>query len=277
MTDTIEDETSEPVGGRDFSYDLMPGVSIALERRGPELLVCFGVNDALAHVTDDMECSLLRIDTDDAEKLHSDQMVGYFDALLDSTLLDEFDSVLFVGVGATAAAALGYSICAPMARVLVLGPRGALPQTGRYAPSAANLAVAEQIHVVFDPRDAEQRLMAQKIAARGAKALPMRFGMSGDLIEDLDELGALESVLGDAVDGELGARAYFQALRTRRRNNLYLRTLTGRLTNPDRPVLRALVLRHIGEKLGRRRYMAQYERVVEELAAKGIRVPSPAS
>ncbi|SEN44887.1 hypothetical protein [Palleronia pelagia] len=268
-------DSPDPDEAQDFSYSLCADVHVALRRAGPDLLICFGDTAPFDHVIDELEWSVLNVTSPSADALMRDEVVGFFDAMADGTLIDEFDRVLVLGTGELAGVALGYSVCAPMARVLILAPRGPLTDTERFPPSAATLAAAERVQVIYDPMDDDSATTARAISERGADLMPMRFGESTGVVTDLNRLDVMETLLEDAMDRQLSRLSFFRILRARRTRGPYLRRLNARLIQSDRAVLRAMTLRHIGTKLGRRRYLQEYEKLAQELTEAGVRIPEP--
>lgn len=229
-----EDDCEEDGAGRrgDFAFALSPHVSVELVRRGPDLVVSFaghGRPDVVAALAGETGWSCLGICADRPIQLRSDPVTSFFDALVDGTLLDEFDSVTFVGGGAFADAALGYALSAPGARIVALGLPDRPTSAGRYPITPEFLSAASACYLVHDPRDILESGAADALAGAPIIALPLRFG-AGARLDALVELGALKDVLAAAVAGALDPMAFFRILRARRSHNPYLRSLAARTT-----------------------------------------------
>ncbi|KKK90967.1 hypothetical protein LCGC14_2717680, partial [marine sediment metagenome] len=239
----------------------VPDQALALSQKHARL-------DALAR---EMDWSLLSLVSRGDTWFRDAEVITFFDALADGTLLDQFDTVLFYGAGSGGHAALSYALAAPFSRILAMSPlpsEGCDATTDRYAPAAENLAVAEHVFVPQDPAHADGTL-----GARNLMPLSCRH-MGQKLEETLIDFGILDDVVCDAMDGVLTEAAFYRLLRARRDNTTYLRGLVARTIDADRPLLEALSVRNIAERLGRNRYARRFEKLREELAERGIAVPA---
>lgn len=284
----------------DFAYALTPEHFIRFERRGPQLLVSFeGVQgqetplssrrprlDALAR---EQDWSVLSLVSQGLSYFRAPEIVTFFDALVDGTLLDQFDDVLFYGAGAGGHAALSYALTAPGCRVLALSPQVAVgPEAaewdgrnralrkvqtgGRYLPVPANLLAAQKVYVAHDAASPEDRRHAGLLDGPSVVHLRARY-LGADLEEALIEFGVLDDLVAAAMAGTLDPLDFARALRARRDNPAYLRRIVSRLIDAERPVLEALVVRNVATRTGRQRYAKRYEKLAARLAQRGIRVP----
>lgn len=268
------DDMAPPSG--DFDIRLSDEVRVTMARRGQALVVSFesgGPRQPLAAVAQEMDWSVLTFTSDTSRAFRSEAVVGFFDALVDGTFLDEFEPVLFSGAGADADAAMGFALCAPASRCLVLGPPDAPSRDGRYPVDPGTLGAADQVYLVYDPRDPEEVSHAEAIDSEGPlHRLRCRF--PGRSVEEaLSLVQAYEDVLTDAMTGDLTPVQFYRALRSRRSDPGYLRTITARLIEQDRPLLEALLLRNVARRTGRKRFAQRLEKLTERLEAEGIRLP----
>ena len=216
------------------------------------------------------------------------EVINFFDALADGTLLDQFDDVLFYGQGPGAHAALSYALTAPDARIFALAPHigfgfpGAPEDTrfdlprgtdfhSRYAISADALIGAKDVWLLHDPTQPQDRAHAQSIGA--GRLLACRH-MGSDIETGLVELGLLDEMVVRAMEGDLDQIAFYQALRARRDDPAWLRRLIGRLIEQGRPLLEALAVRNVAQRTGRHRFTKRFEQIESDLKSKGKTIPA---
>lgn len=297
--DDLADDAEEAEIG-DFAYALNETHFVRLTRRGPKLLVIFESAPAktddlarhsctLSELAGEMGWSVLALVSRGHTWFRDGEVIAFFDALVDGTLLDMFDDVLFYGTGSAGHAALGFSICAPLGRVLALAPHvrfdpevrawdSRFPQAdrvdfeGRYPVDPSSLAAAEAVFAVYDPEVKEDA--AQVGFLEGSSVVPLVGWRMGPNPEGLfQELGILDDVVSDAMEGELDQLGFYRLLRARRDNPAYLRGLVARLIEADRPLLEGLVVRNIAERLNKGRYARRLKQIEADLAASGLSLP----
>lgn len=298
--DDDPDEADDESLPDSFAYALNPDHHIRFQRRGPHLLVAF---EAAPEPEAELETRELRLDALAREQdwsvltfqsrgntwFRAPEVVSYFDAMVDGTLLDQFEDVLFYGAGSGGHAALSYALAAPFSRVLALAPQATLdPQVApwdtrfleahdidfadRYPPTPENLSASEEVWVIFDPRQPEDARHAGMLRSSVTEDLRCRH-MGHQIEETLASFGILDDIVSEAMAGTLDPQTFYTALRARRDNPGYLRGLVGRLERDERRLLEALVLRNIGIRTGRKRFLRRFETVRAELEAAGIRIP----
>ena len=222
-----EDDDSDEMDSAElenFSYALNARHHVSFQRRGPALLISFDAVpdqalalsqkharlDALAR---EMDWSLLSLVSRGDTWFRDAEVITFFDALADGTLLDQFETVLFYGAGSGGHAALSYALAAPFSRILAMSPlpsEGSGATTDRYAPAAENLAVAEHVFVPQDPAHADGTLGAPNL-------MPLSCRHMGQKLEEtLIDFGILDDVVCDAMDGVLTEAAFYRLLRARR-------------------------------------------------------------
>lgn len=217
------------------------------------------------------------------------EVIAFFDALVDGTLLDSFEDVLLFGAGSAGHAALSYAICAPLSRVLALAPQATFtprvrewdkrfPEveqvdfTDRYPPSAENLGALDEIYAAYDPQVEEDSRHMELLDAATVMPLVCR-RLGTDLEQVFAEFGILEDIVSDAMEGQLDEISFYKTLRARRNNPAYLRGLVAKLIEADRPYLEALLVRNIAERLNRGRFARRFKQLEAQLAEQGITLP----
>ncbi|SES16651.1 hypothetical protein SAMN04490244_106245 [Tranquillimonas rosea] len=303
---SIPEESDEDMDGAQgadvdsFAYALDADHFIRFQRRGPNLLVSFeptmdgetpleAVTPRLDPLAQEMEWSTLSLVSRGHTWFRRPEVIGFFDALVDGTLLDQFENVLFYGASSGGHAALSFAITAPMARVLALAPQAALgPEApwdtrfggaangvdfaARYVPSADHLEVAESILLPFDPTIPEDGRHAEALASDVTLPLQCRH-LGPDLDATLDQLGVLDDIVAEAMEGTLTAQQFYTALRARHNHGPYLRRLVRRLDAAGRPYLEAIVVRFLAEQQGRKRYRKRLDELTAQLAGRGLHLP----
>ncbi|TYB91166.1 hypothetical protein [Oceaniovalibus sp. ACAM 378] len=297
--DEDDDDDMDITSLGEFAYPLNADHFIRFKRRGAAMIISFEIESGnqplesrmsrFADLAEDMNWSSLTLVSRGLTWFRAPEVIQFFDALVDGTLLDQFDDVLFYGQGAAGHAAMSFALTAPGSRVMALAPHfgfgipGA-PQddrfqppanidfSARYAPTPDNLSVVKSALLLHDPADAADRAHAAALAAPTVTPLLCRH--MGSRIEDgLSELGLLEELVVRALDGDLEETSFYRALRARRDNPAWLRRLIGRLIDADRPVLEALAVRNVAQRTGRHRFTKRFEQIKDELAAKGVSIP----
>jgi len=282
-----------------FAYGLNDRHYIRFKRRGPALLVSFEVERGQTPLADrasrfddlasEMDWSTLILVSKGDTWFRAPEVITFFDALVDGTLLDQFADALFYGQGSGGHGALAYALTTPGARVLALAPhvgfampgapddtRFALPKdvnfAARYGVTPANLAGTRAIWLLHDPNNAADRAHVTALSAAPVQPLRCR-NMGSDIEAGLAELRLLEEMIVRAMEGDLRPSEFYRALRVRRDEPAALRRLIGRLIDAKRPVLEALAVRNIAQRTGRHRFAKRFEQIEADLRAKGITIP----
>jgi len=299
--DEDEDDDSMDIGSLgEFAYGLNDAHYIRFKRRGPALLVSFEVErgetplaegaSRFDDLASEMQWSTLTLVSHGDTWFRAPEVINFFDALVDGTLLDQFSDVLFYGQGSGGHAALAFQLTTPGARVLALAPQVGFAMAGapaddrftlpdgadfasRYGVTAANLAGADAVWLLHDPNNAHDTAHITAVEGPPACALSCR-NMGSDIEAGLVELGLLDEMVVRAVEGDLEPVAFYRALRVRRDDPSWLRRLIGRLIDEKRPVLEALAVRNVAQRTGRHRFAKRFDQIEEQLAAKGIKIPA---
>ena len=279
-----EDENDDAMDSEqlaDFAYRLNADTHVEFQRRGLKLLVDFagsvtapsggGSRAPLADLSDALGWSRLTLTSTGDAFFRAEEIVTFFDALVDGTLLDQFDNVLFFGAGPSGHAALSFALAAPLSRVLAIDPvtpPDALGDLARYHPGAENLETAADIWILRGP-DEKAALACDNAAFVEANCALL----GADIAVELMRLGVLDNIIMEAMDGTLTRLAILRALRSRRNNSGWLRAFYARVVATGRPMLEALVARNIAHRMNAPRYAARLEELSAEMRRDGIRLP----
>ncbi len=205
--------------------------------------------------------SNLCVVSDEQSWFRDGRIYGYFDRLIDDGFFEDFDQVLFYGVGACGYAAAAYSVAAPGATVLAIQPHASMdprltewdpryPEARRlnfsdrfgYAPDM--LDAAKQGYVVYDPFEDLDAMHASLF--RRSNVTRLRAPLAGEQVDAaFADMGILLPLIQMAADAELDTLGYARLYRARRENIVYLRRLLARLDSHERFYLSYALCRQI--------------------------------
>ncbi|SHE60975.1 hypothetical protein SAMN05444339_101869 [Loktanella atrilutea] len=185
----------------------------------------------------------------------------HVDRLIDDGFFEDFESVLFFGSGAGGYAAAAYSVAAPGARVLALRPQATLDPTvtgwdtrymaqrrlnftGRYAYAPDMIDAARQVWIAYAPQQRFDAMHASLFTRPNVQMLRIS-GIVGRLDAAFDSLGALDTLLRDAMAGDLTVQRFIRALAARKTYSPYLRNLVRRARDRGHDDLAALACRAV--------------------------------
>ena len=235
----------EPVGDRHWAW---------LHDDGPNLLVSFETLDSILARPDQLSFghavaaergwSHLCLISDGDSWFRDDKVYRYFDRLVDEAFFEDFDRVLFTGMGTGAHAACAYSVCAPGAAVVAIRPRATLDPavtgwddryaalrrldfTSRYGYAPDMAEGASAVWLVYDP--AVKADLAHAALFRGPQVHHLRARNAGDRLGDvLHSIGILPRLLTEACEGTLTRHVFARLWRRRMRNILFLKELLAK-------------------------------------------------
>lgn len=189
--------------------------------------------------------SLLSFLSDEETWFRDPAVWGTFDRLSDDGFFEDFEQVLFFGVGSGAYAAAALSVAAPGARVLAIRPQATLTPglagwdrrfpaarrldfTSRYGFAPDMTDAARHVDIVIDPNVAPDAIHAALFArenvtihrARGAGTRPEVL---------FDQMGLTGVLIETAMKGRLDPARFARLWRARRDNTPWLRGLVRRL------------------------------------------------
>jgi len=208
---------------------------------------------------------------------------AYFDRLVDDGFFDEYDRIVFVGAGAEGYAAAAFSVVALDVTVLTFAPQATLDTavagwdrrhpaarrrdfTSRYGYAPDMIEAAAAAWVFYDPSIAEDAMHATLFGQAGARTVAVPdFG--ADPARLVEDIGALDEIVGAAVAGRLSRATVARALRRRRDSLPYLRRLLARVQasqSPDRVIrlCHAVLRLHAAPRF--RKALAQAEQTLAE-------------
>lgn len=248
---------------------------------GTTLLVTFEGAEAIRARADKMPAawaiakengwSLLTIIAEGQTFWRDHHVWGYFDRLVDDAFFDDFDQVLFYGVGPGGYAAAAYMVAAPGASALLVSPLATLDPsiigwdgrykdlrgrdfTSRYGYAPDMTEGAKQVWILRDPAYAPDAAHAALFRKPYVTLLNMRH--LGEGCEPvLNQARNLEQLLGAAAGGRLD-ESYFARFwrRARRNSSFYLRQLTLLLQEAKRPRLEQMLCTSVTSRMKAPRY-----------------------
>lgn len=197
----------------------------------------------------------------DGETWFRDRAIwGTLDRLTDDGFFEDFDRVLFFGIGAGGYAASVYSVAAPGARVLALRPQATLtpaiagwdkrfPQarridfTSRYGYGPDMIDAAEHVDILVDPTVPQDMIHAALFTR--ANVTVHRVTYAGLRLEtSFDKLGLMPRLIEAAMQGRLTPQYCGVLWRARRRYVPYLRILLRKAEASDRISFIRKICRH---------------------------------
>jgi len=240
-------------------------------------------------IAEDLGWSHLSIYARKATWFRDHRVYRYFDRLVDEGLLEDFERVVFFGVGPGGYAAAAFSVAAPGATVIAVAPQATLDPdiaewddrfvsmrrtsfTDRYGYAPDMIEAASEVFVVYDPLVELDAMHAALF--RGENVERIRFRNAGPGTgREFMSMGALRPVLEAAGAGRLDAREMFRALRLRHNYQPYLRNLLGRLHAEERHLLTAILCRAVLERWNSPRFRHHLELAEQKLAKMGRKLP----
>lgn len=202
----------------------------------------------------------------DGETWYRDPAVfGFFDRLVDDAFFEDFDRVLFFGVGMGAYAAAAFSVAAPGARVLAISPRATLDPavagwdhrdkaarklnfTDRYGFGPDMTEGADKVWVVYDPSCAMDAMHAALYRRPHISSLRAHHGGDG-IAATLNDTQELVGLIDQAMAGTLTPASFARAWRSRRENLPYLRSLLQTVAERGQTQREIGILRSITQRM----------------------------
>lgn len=233
--------------------------------------------------------SVLTILSRDESWFRSGYLYRYFDRLTDDGFFEDFDRVLFHGVGPRGYAAAAYSVAAPGCRVLALRPQATLdPElTGwdnrfreqrrldfgdRYGYAPDMIDAAERAWVIYNP-SVPLDAMHAALFRRPNVTLLRAAGLTAKVEIGLDVLTLRHDLIRMAMAGDLDQQRLSYMLHARKNYAPYLRGLVKRARQAGHEKLAANACAHIL----RRGHDPFFATQLAELADSGVRPQHPIS
>jgi hypothetical protein len=214
---------------------------------------------------------------------------GYFDRLVDDGFFEDFDHVLFYGVGPAGYAACAYSVTAPGATVIAVAPQATLDPriaswddrftrarsrdfSSRYGYAPDMLEAAQAAYILHDPTVDLDAMHAALY--RGEPNHSIRLRHTGPRIgTELQDMRILGPLFDAAVDGTLTPLSFYKAFRKRRDYPPYLRALLNRVHVEGRHFLTALLCRAVLARKSLPQFESQLKVSEHRLRASGRSLP----
>lgn len=190
---------------------------------------------------------------------------AYLDKLVDDSFFDDYDQVVFFGIGMGAYAAAAFSVAAPGSTVLLVQPRATLdPEIAGwdtrfrkarrlnfknrygYAPDMTDgAAKVFTLHDPYDRLDSMHTALFRKPYVTNLKAPFINDNFATALLE----MGILPKLLKAACDGTLTATVFHKLWRERRSYGNYLRWILRVCAEAKHPKREAMVCRSVISRL----------------------------
>lgn len=274
-----------------FYAPLGPKHAAAFVEEGDTLLVTFesfqGVQ-ALSETAQPLGWDMVRamgwshlgVICDGETWFRTEEVYTFFDELTDDGFFDEFDRVIFYGAGPCGYAAAAFSVAAPGASVVAIQPQATLnPRmtgwddrfsdlrridfTSRYGYAPDMTEAAQDLHVIYDPREELDAMHAALFHGPQTTLLPVPF--LGDAIQgEMLEMAVLYRVLAKAGTGKLTAQSFYRLMRARRSHPAYLRNLLAALDRDGREGLAEQLCRFVVA----RQNAPRFKRRLDDLQAR---------
>ena len=181
------------------------------------------------------------------------RVYGYFDRLVDDGFFDEFDQVIFYGVGPCGYAAAAFSVASPGAQVIVLKPQATLDPrvaewddrylhmrrtsfTDRYGYAPDMLDAAKQAYVLYDPENELEAMHAALFTRPNVIKFRLRY-LSREMEPTMMRMNMPLRMIAQASAGKLDRLALARLFRARRGDPGYQFALLQRVIADDRPKL----------------------------------------
>ena len=176
--------------------------------------------------------SSLNIVADDDTWFREQRMYRYFDRLTDDEFFDDFDTVIFYGVGSCGYAACAFSVAAPNAKVLAIRPQATLSAdlagwdrrfitnrkddfNGRYGYAPKMLEAANAAFIVYDPLHTQDSGHASLFRRSNVALLPIRG--AGERVENmLSHYKIVETMLIEIADNSFNPNRFSDLIRAER-------------------------------------------------------------
>lgn len=214
----------------------------------------------------------------------------FFDELLDEGFFEEFEQVIFYGVGPSGYAASAFSVVAPGATVIAVAPQATLdariaPWDDRYvamrrlnfndrfgyAPDM--IEAAERVILFYDPSHDLDAMHAALFRGPHVLKIPIRNG-GQRLGRDLQEMKVVSDVVTQVGKGNLREIDIYRALRRRHDYLPYLRNLLNRAHVEERHLLVGLLCRAVSSRRNAPRFLHHLQLAERHLAYKGKSLPA---
>lgn len=264
-------------------FDTVPGARVSNPSGLPQPI----------RIAEDLGWSHMTLLSKKATWFRDFRIYRYFDRLVDDAFFEDFDRVIFFGIGPGGYAAAAYSVTAPGATVIAIAPQATLDPsmaewddrfigmrrtsfTDRYGYAPDMVEAAQRVFVLYDPRVELDAMHAALF--RGDNVDRIRFRHAGPGIgREVMAMHALRPILEKAGDGNLTRTDVFRALRTRHNYLPYLRNLLNEVHAEERHWLTVVLCRAALERKNAPRFKHHLELAEQKLLGSGQRLPQSRS
>lgn len=216
----------------------------------------------------------------------------FFDRQVDDAFFEDFDTVLFYGVGPGGHAACAFALTAPGSQVLALAPHATqnpvqaswdhrypearlMDFTSRYGYAPDMTEGCGHVTLILDPTVDDDAMHAALFRAPWVTRLSTRY--LGDRLEPaLIRLELLEPFVELAMAGTLTETSFGKLWRKRRNFGPYLHHLLERTESRGHDHLAFMVCRSVVTRLKAPRFMRRMERMMQAREAKAATAPTEA-
>lgn len=203
----------------------------------------------------------------------------FFDRQVDDAFFEDFDRVLFYGVGPGGYAACAFALTAPGAQVLALAPHATqnpvqaswdhrypearlMDFTTRYGYAPDMTEGCDRVTLMLDPTVDDDAMHAALFRAPWVTRLSTRY--LGERIEPaLIRLGLLPDFIELAMAGTLDETSFGRLWRKRRNFGPYLNTLLDRTEGRGHARLALMVCKSVVTRLKAPRFIRRMERMMQ--------------
>lgn len=238
-------------------------------------------------LVENAQCSLLSIMGARRSWFRDPALYGFFDELTDCGFFDQFDRVLFMGVGPMCGyGALAYSVASPGAHVLAINPAATLDRSGapferrykhswaldftaRYGYAPLMAEAAAQVTVIYDPTDTMSAAHAALFDGSNTTRHKLRHGGMA-IGAMLQASGGLPKLALHAANAPISTEVFARYARPARRRFLpYVGRLMGAADQLGHPKLALAAARYGSEMSGDESFADAVALLSERQVAQG--------
>lgn len=209
------------------------------------------------------------------------EVLDFFESQIDSGFFDGFARVIFYGAGMEGYAACAFSLAAPGATVLAIAPQATLdPEIApwerrfpserrldfrsRFGFAPAMLDGARAAFIVYDAANSVDAMHATLF--RRPFVTMLRSPVLGESTQAaLARMGVLETLIETAARGRLSPARFYDLMRKRRSDPVYLKALVKRVAKANHPALTVVAARYalaLHDSSGVRRKLKKAEKTL---------------
>lgn len=214
---------------------------------------------------------------------------GFFDRLVDDAFFEDFDKVVFFGVGMGGYGATAFSVTAPGCAVLAFAPQATLnPEhaswddrflearkmnfTTRYGYAPHMTEAADRVYVVYDPFEKYDAMHAALFQGVFTTGLPVRY-FGADPAATITSAGVMRDLVEAVAEDRLDRATFYKMMRERRKVRSYMRRVAYWAEERDRPVLAALACRSVLGRMTGRTFSRKLDEMLGVIAERGLHLP----